>query len=85
MDGNFFGVPVGQNSDQVLCADIILNHLSRQENNSQPGAEDLSNMVTVIGGDMMYSAGPFAAFAPKPLPPASPGWSPVAAFEGYQR
>ncbi len=42
-------------------------------------------MLTVTGGDVVYSAGPFATFAPEPLPPVSPVWSPVAAFGGYQR
>jgi predicted amidohydrolase YtcJ len=45
----------------------------------------IESVLTVTGGDVVYSADPFAAFAPEPLPPVSPAWSPVAAFGGYQR
>jgi predicted amidohydrolase YtcJ len=45
----------------------------------------IESVLTVTGGDVVYSAGAFAAFAPEPLPPVSPAWSPVAAFGGYQR
>jgi predicted amidohydrolase YtcJ len=45
----------------------------------------IESVLTVTGGDVVYSAGPFATFAPEPLPPPSPAWSPVAAFGGYQR
>jgi hypothetical protein len=42
-------------------------------------------MLTVTGGDVVYSAPPFGGFAPDPLPAVSPAWSPVAIFGGYQR
>jgi predicted amidohydrolase YtcJ len=45
----------------------------------------IESVLTVTGGDVVYSAGPFATFTPEPLPPVSPAWSPVAAFGGYQR
>jgi len=45
----------------------------------------IESVLTVTGGDVVYSAEPFAMFAPEPLPPVSPAWSPVAAFGGYQR
>jgi predicted amidohydrolase YtcJ len=45
----------------------------------------IESVLTVTGGDVVYSAGPFMMFAPKSLPPVSPAWSPVAAFGGYQR
>jgi predicted amidohydrolase YtcJ len=45
----------------------------------------IESVLTVTGGDVVYAASPFAAFAPEPLPPVSPAWSPVAAFGGYQR
>jgi predicted amidohydrolase YtcJ len=44
----------------------------------------IESMLTVTGGDVVYSAGPFTMFVPEPLPPVSPAWSPVAAFGGYQ-
>jgi predicted amidohydrolase YtcJ len=45
----------------------------------------IESLLTVTGGDVVYSADPFTMFAPEPLPPVSPAWSPVAAFGGYQR
>jgi predicted amidohydrolase YtcJ len=45
----------------------------------------IESVLTVTGGDVVYSAEPFTMFAPEPLPPVSPTWSPVAAFGGYQR
>jgi predicted amidohydrolase YtcJ len=45
----------------------------------------IESVLTVIGGDVVYSAGPFTTFAPEPLPAVTPAWSPVAAFGGYQR
>src|SRR5216684_5624528 len=44
----------------------------------------IESVLTVTGGDVVYSAGPFTMFAPEPLPPVRPAWSPVAAFGGYQ-
>jgi len=45
----------------------------------------IESVLTVTGGDVVYSASPFTTFTPEPLPPMSPAWSPVAAFGGYQR
>jgi predicted amidohydrolase YtcJ len=45
----------------------------------------IESLLTVTGGDVVYSAGPFTTFAAEPLPPVTPAWSPVAAFGGYQR
>jgi predicted amidohydrolase YtcJ len=45
----------------------------------------IESVLTVTGGDVVYSAGPFTIFAPESLPPVSPAWSPVAIFGGYQR
>jgi len=45
----------------------------------------IESVLTVTGGDVVYSAEPFTMFAPEPLSPVSPAWSPVAAFGGYQR
>lgn len=44
----------------------------------------IESVLTVTGGDVVYSAPPFVAFPPEQLPPARPEWSPVAAFGGYQ-
>ena len=45
----------------------------------------IESVLTVTGGDVVYAAPPFHQYAPAPLPPVSPSWSPVAAFGGYQR
>jgi predicted amidohydrolase YtcJ len=45
----------------------------------------IESVLTVTGGDLVYSAPPFEALSPGPLPPVSPAWSPVAVFGGYQR
>jgi predicted amidohydrolase YtcJ len=45
----------------------------------------IESVLTVTGGDVVYSAPPFQALSPDPLPPVSPEWSPVAMFGGYQR
>ena len=44
----------------------------------------IESVLTVTGGDVVYSTEPFTMFTPEPLPPVSPAWSPVAAFGGYQ-
>ena len=41
--------------------------------------------LTVTAGDVVYAAEPFAKFAPSPLPPVQPDWSPVSRFGGYVR
>ncbi|KVG77346.1 amidohydrolase [Burkholderia ubonensis] len=43
---------------------------------------DTTSLLTVVGGKVVYAAGPFAD-RDAPLPPAMPDWSPVRAFGGY--
>jgi len=43
---------------------------------------DIESVLTIVDGKVVYGAGAFASLAP-PLPPASPGWSPVATYGGY--
>jgi predicted amidohydrolase YtcJ len=45
----------------------------------------IESVLTVTGGDVVYSAAPFATFTPERLAPVSPAWSPVTVFGGYQR
>jgi len=45
----------------------------------------IESVLTVTGGDVVYSTPPFATFTPERLPPVCPAWSPVAVFGGYQR
>jgi hypothetical protein len=46
-----------------------------------PAAEirSITSLLTMVGGRVVHGAEDFAGLAP-PLPPASPGWSPVGAF-----
>jgi predicted amidohydrolase YtcJ len=43
---------------------------------------NIVSVLTVVGGEVVYAAEPFAALGegltPPPLPPVSPAWSPVA-------
>jgi hypothetical protein len=36
----------------------------------------IESVLTVTGGDVVYSAGPFTMYASEPLPAVSPPWSP---------
>ena len=45
--------------------------------------QDITSLLTVVGGRVVYGDGPYADLAP-PLPPAMPDWSPVRHFGGYQ-
>lgn len=51
-----------------------------------PEAEilDIEAVLTVVGGEVVYGAGPFAGLAPE-LPPIEPAWSPVRHYGGYYR
>lgn len=44
----------------------------------------IESLLTVVGGRIVYAAGPYAELCPE-LPPVSPAWSPVAHYGGYQR
>ena len=43
----------------------------------------LTSDLTVVGGRVVYGAGPFQQHDDNPLPPAMPDWSPVRRFGGY--
>jgi predicted amidohydrolase YtcJ len=43
----------------------------------------LTSELTMVGGKIVYGAGPFAEFDENPVPPAMPDWSPVRSFKGY--
>ncbi|WP_280189366.1 amidohydrolase [Delftia sp. PS-11] len=43
----------------------------------------LTSELTVVGGRVVYGAGPFQQHDDNPLPPAMPDWSPVRRFGGY--
>jgi predicted amidohydrolase YtcJ len=42
----------------------------------------IESVLTIVGGKPVYGAEEFKALAP-PMPPVSPGWSPVAHYGGY--
>ena len=45
--------------------------------------QDTTSVLTIVAGQVVHGSEAFAALAP-PLPPASPDWSPVRAYGGYQ-
>ncbi len=45
---------------------------------------NLQSVLTVVGGNVVYAAGPFDDLTVPELPAVSPDWSPVAHFGGYQ-
>jgi predicted amidohydrolase YtcJ len=45
--------------------------------------QDITSVLTVLGGKVVYGDGDFGKLAP-PLPPAMPDWSPVRSYGGYQ-
>lgn len=44
---------------------------------------DTTALLTVVGGKVVYGAGPFTSHDEATLPPAMPDWSPVRSFKGY--
>ncbi|GAB4215465.1 MAG: amidohydrolase [Roseiflexaceae bacterium] len=76
-EGEKGAISVGQLADlAVLSADYF----------SVPDQElsRLQSLLTIVGGKIVYGAGPFSDMAPPPLP-VSPDWSPVALYGGYHQ
>jgi predicted amidohydrolase YtcJ len=46
--------------------------------------KNIESVLTIVGGKVVYAAGPFEQLATTRLPAVSPNWSPVAHFGGYQ-
>jgi predicted amidohydrolase YtcJ len=46
--------------------------------------QDITSLLTLLGGQAVHGDGEFKDLAP-PLPPPMPDWSPVARFGGYQQ
>src|SRR5205814_139976 len=46
--------------------------------------QDITSMLTLVGGKPVYGDGDFKDLAP-PLPPPMPDWSPVRSYGGYQK
>ena len=45
---------------------------------------DITSLLTVVGGKVVYGAGDFASFDEAGSPPAMPDWSPVRRYGGYR-
>jgi predicted amidohydrolase YtcJ len=74
-EGRKGAIKIGQLADlAVLSADYM--DIPEDE------IKDLVSVLTVLGGHIVHGDGQFRAHSP-PLPPASPGWSPVRQFGGY--
>ncbi|WP_445504087.1 amidohydrolase [Microvirga sp. G4-2] len=50
----------------------------------EDGIQDITSVLTVLGGNPVYGDADFKDLAP-PLPPAMPDWSPVKTYGGYQK
>ena len=46
---------------------------------------NIESLLTVTDGQVVFAGEPFLKFAPPPLAPVKPDWSPVATFGGYAR
>ncbi|KWR89066.1 amidohydrolase [Cupriavidus sp. IDO] len=69
-------IAVGQLADlAVLSSDYL----------TVPGDEirDITSVLTVLGGKVVYGDGDFGKLSPE-IPPAMPDWSPVRTYGGYQ-
>jgi predicted amidohydrolase YtcJ len=51
---------------------------------AEDGIQDITSVLTVVGGKPVHGDGDFKDLAP-PLPPAMPDWSPVRSYGGYQQ
>lgn len=67
----------GQLADLAVLSD---DYFSVPEDRIQ----DLTSVLTFLGGKPVYGDGDFKDLAP-PLPPAMPDWSPVRTYGGYQQ
>lgn len=50
----------------------------------EPAIKDITSLLTILGGKVVYAAGEFSALDPGELP-VSPDWSPVGHYGGYYR
>ena len=61
--------------------------VAEEDGHAPPVHEDVVRVpdqgVAVVGGKVVYAAGPFARLDANPPPPAMPDWSPVRSFKGY--
>jgi predicted amidohydrolase YtcJ len=69
-------IKVGQLADLAVLSD---DYFSIPEDEIQ----DMTSVLTMLGGRVVHAAGDFSNLAP-PLPPPTPDWSPVRHYGGYQ-
>jgi predicted amidohydrolase YtcJ len=68
-------IRVGQLADAVaLSSDYMIV--------DDEGIRNITSMLTLLGGNIVFADGPFSKLSPE-MPPASPDWSPVNKFGGY--
>jgi hypothetical protein len=70
-------IKVGQYADLAVPSADYLSVSSDQ-------IKDLSSILTIVGGRIVWADGDFKTHSPAPLP-VSPSWSPVKQFGGYQK
>jgi len=46
--------------------------------------KDVESVLTMVGGKVVYAAGPFSRLDPPP-PPSLPDWLPVRRYRGYHK
>lgn len=68
-------IAIGQLADLAVLSDDYFSCPDEQ-------VRRIESVLTVCDGAIVYAAGEYAALAPA-LPPASPHWSPVARYGGY--
>ncbi len=69
-------IKVGQLADLAVLSDDFFAV-------PEDAIQDLTSVLTLLGGKPVHGAGEFKNLAP-PLPPAMPDWSPVRTYGGYQ-
>ncbi len=70
-------IKVGQLADLAVLSE---DYFSVPED----AIQDITSVLTVLGGNPVYGEADFKDLAP-PLPPPMPDWSPVRTFGGYQK
>jgi predicted amidohydrolase YtcJ len=69
-------IAVGRLADLVV---LDTDYLTVDET----GIKNIESVLTLVGGRVVHGSGDYQGLAP-PLPPASPDWSPVGHYGGYQ-
>jgi predicted amidohydrolase YtcJ len=70
-------IKAGQLADLAVLSD---DYMSVPED----AIQDITSVLTLLGGQAVHGDGDFADLAP-PLPPPMPDWSPVRSYGGYQK